>query len=191
MVNVHLTVAGAQTAIGTFALFYFDTENGDLVKQSVERAKGTDEPAEQPEDEYAANHNADQQQEFPCEQRSKHGEVAGVYLVGQKTDAALQSTCRAYVFTERGQGGIPEGIHDRNDKNEENQNCILEKAQQPCDWAFLQFRGFDLVEQFLNQTEGAQPTADHSAEHDGIQQQNAAYIIDCAVVCAEGALQGT
>ena len=56
--NIYLAFCLAKSAMGAFGVIHLNAENGDFVEQSVQRAKGTDETAEQPENEHAADNNA-------------------------------------------------------------------------------------------------------------------------------------
>ena len=78
LLDVHLTMSLAQTALGTFVLFYLNAEYGDLIKQTVKSAQRADEATEQPEYEYTAYQDADHQHEFPSKQGAKHREIAFV-----------------------------------------------------------------------------------------------------------------
>ena len=191
MVDIQLAVADTEAALGALGFLNTHTKEGNLVEQTIQTAQGAQKPAEEPEDEDAAQEDADHQQELPGEQGTQHGEITGVDLVGKEADTAFQSAGRTDVLAESGQGNVPESIHDGDDKDKEHQNHIFQIRQQPGDGSLLHLRRGDLIQQLLNQTKGADPAADHTAEENAVQQQDAADIIDGTVVSGEGTLQRT
>ena len=120
MADVHFTGAQALAAVDTFVFIQLNTKEGQFVPQSVDCTQRTQEPAEQPEGEDTARQDADHQQEFPGKQRPQHGEVAFVYLIGQKCQTTLQRSGGTDEFAEGGKRDVPEGISNRNDKDK---NC--------------------------------------------------------------------
>ena len=51
------------------------------------------------------------------------------------------------------------------------------------------FDGVNVVQQFLNKAEGTEPVADPATKENAVEGENAADIVDCAAVSAEGALK--
>ena len=177
-------------AVGALFFVHLHTEDGELVKQAVQRAQGADETAEQTENEHAAHNDGDHQHELPGKQVVQHGEEdAFVGLVGQQQQAAFDGTGGADVLTEAGERLVAESVHQGYDTHEEYQNRILKEGKNAGSGALANLGGLDLVQQFLDQTEGAQPAADHTAKQNSVQKQGAADIEQGAAVCAEGTLQ--
>ena len=191
MLDVYLALGHAEIAMGALCFVHLDTEDGNLVKQAVQTTQRAEETAEHAVNEHTANHDAHHQHEFPGEQGAQHGEETVVDLVGKQQQAALNGTCGADVLAECGGGGLADGVGDGHHQHEEHQNHIFQEGKNPGDRVFLQLGGLDLVQQVLNQTEGTQPAADHAAEQNGVQQQNAAYIQNRRGPVVKGTLQGT
>jgi hypothetical protein len=88
--DIHVTGADADTAVGTLGLFQFDTENGNAVKQSVDRTKGAQEAAEGTVDKNAGNNNENKQTEFPGKEGTQHREHIAVCFIGKETACTEQ-----------------------------------------------------------------------------------------------------
>ena len=90
-----------------------------------------------------------------------------------------------------GRGSVPESVCDGDDEYEEHQDHIFEVGEDPGDAALFQFGGTDLIKQFLDQTKGAEPAADHPAKEHGVEYQDTADIVDGTFIGTERALQRT
>ena len=88
--------------------------------------------------------------------------------MGKKQKSALDGACRADVFAEGRQRNVAQTVSNGDNKNEKYQNGVFEIGKNAGNGAFLYFRGFDLVNQLLNQTERTQSAADHSAEENAV-----------------------
>ena len=176
VLDIHLAMGNAQIAVSALIFIHLHTEEGNLVEQAVQTAQGADETAEYAENEHTAHHDADHQHEFPGEQGAQHGEEAVVDLIAQQQQTAFDGAGGADVLTESGGGCLAEGISNGDDQYKEHQDDVLHKGENPGDRALLQLGGLNLIQQVLDQTKGTQPAADHSAEQNGVQQQNAAHI---------------
>ena len=189
VLDIYLTLGNTEVTMGAFFFVHLHAEEGDLVKQAVQTAQGTNKTAENAIDKYGGHHDADHQQEFPGEQGAQHREEAIVEFVGKQEQATFDGAGGADVFTECRGRNIAQSICNGNYQHEEHKDRVFQEGKDPGNGAFLHFGRFDLIQQVLDQTEGTQPAADHSAEHNGVQQQNTANIEDGRRVVIKRALQ--
>ena len=191
MFDIYLTLGNAEITMGTFFFIHLDTKEGEFVEQAVQTAQGANETAEYAVDKYTAYDDADHQQEFPGEQRAEHPEGTVVDLVGKQQQAAFNDASGADVFAEGGGRGFVNGVCNGNHHCEEYQDHILHIREDPGDGALLHLGRFDFVQQILDQAEGTQPTADHSAEDNGIEHHDAEGIEERTFTIIKGTLQRT
>ena len=115
MMDIHLALAHAQSAVYALGLVQLHPKEGDLVEQPVNRAKGAEEPAEGPVDEYRCDDEYHKDHELPREQGAQHTEKVRIRLVGQQSASAQQGAGGADVLTKSRKREIPEGIQERQD----------------------------------------------------------------------------
>ena len=63
------------------------------------------------------------------------------------------------------------------------ENDVFELREDLCEAVFLDFRGLDLVKKVLNESEGAEESADPTSEEEGVEQNNADHIVGDRLVC--------
>ena len=182
MADIHLAAAHAGAAAVAAVLIYFDADEGQLVEEAVDRAEGTDEAAEGPVAEDAGSSDDDHDHEFAREEDPEHREVARVFGVGEEADGALKSARRTDVFAKARHcqvvtDPVPHG--DRDDENRKNH--IFEIGERARHAALFDLGSRDLVQEFLDQAQGAQPSADRSAEGQPEDHDNAQHIPSGAV----------
>ncbi len=164
LLYIHFTVVYTEAAVGAFRHIDLDTEEGNAVEKTVERAQRADETAEHSEDEYACHGDAYEKQEFPRKERAEHCEIAFVHLVGEEHDTAFKGACGADIFTEGGKGSVTESVCNGNDKYEENEHNVFKEGKCSCDGALLKLWCLYFIKKLLNKTEGTEPSADKSSE---------------------------
>lgn len=126
MVDIHFTVIDAEIAVDAFAVIYGDTEDGDLIKQTVKGTKWANETAEHSKNKYATDDDAHHHEEFPSEDGAEHGKIACVHLVRQKGKTTFDGSGWANVFAESRQGFIPESVCNGYDQNEEDKDHVFQ-----------------------------------------------------------------
>ncbi len=169
--DVHFADGYAQAAVGALVLIEFYAEQGDTAEETVQRAERTQKAAEYTEHENTADDNQHEEHEFPSEQRPENAQQALVYGVAEQADAPLERTCRADIFAEAGYG---ENQRDEYDQNDEH--YVFEIGQHARGFALFKLRRFDLIQQFLSQTDGAEETANRPAEQQSEEYNNAEYV---------------
>ena len=146
VLDIHLTLTDAQTAVGTALSVDLYANDRELVEKTVKRAKRAEEAAEESEDEHARHNDGDHQKELPGEERAEHTKIAAVDLVGEQSHRALERSRGADVLTEAGQGEIPERVGDREYKYEEHKDHVLEIGKHASEFILLELWCRDLVQ---------------------------------------------
>ena len=176
MADVHGALGRTAAAAGTLGGFHFHAHHSDFGKQAVNRAQGTQEPAEGPVNEHTGQNNDQQDDKFPGKEDAQHGELIAVGGIGQQSNGALKGARRAYVLAERRNWIALHGVPKGNRKGKDGQNHVFQVAEHMGDTAFFDLKRGDLVHQLLQQPQGAQIAADGAAQGDAIKHQNAQHV---------------
>ena len=183
--DVHFTAAHAGAASDAAALVDFDADQGQTVEHAVDRAERADKAAEGPVAEDAGSRDDEHDHEFAREQDTEHSEVAAVLRIGEKGDGAFKGARRAYVFAEPGDRHVmPDPVPHGDRDNEYCKDHVLEIGERAGDAALRDLRCRDLVQQLLDQPEGAQPAADRPAQRQAEDHDDAQHIPAGAVAGA-------
>ena len=196
--DVHFADRKAASALGAFAVFNRNADEGDLVEKAVDQSERAEEAAEEAVNEHRTEHKDDKKEEFPGEKRAEHREHILVLGVREKSDSTLKRSRRAYVFAECGQNELAEGVNEGQREDENGENDVFQLREYFCEAIFLDLRGLDLINEVLNEPEGAKESADPAAEKERVEQDDAHHIIGDRLVCrrqrvlerAEGASGG-
>ena len=182
MAYVHLAVAHAGSAAVAAVFIYFDADEGQLVEEAVDRAEGTDEAAEGPVAEDAGSSDDDHDHEFASEEDLQHREVARVLGVGEEADGALKSTRGTDVFAKaRNCQVVAHPVPHGNCDDKYRKDHIFEIGESARHAVLFDLGSRDLVQEFLDQAQGAQPSADRSAQGQPEDHDNAQHIPSGAV----------
>ena len=182
MAYVHLAVAHAGSAAVAAVFIYFDADEGQLVEEAVDRAEGTDEAAEGPVAEDAGSSDDDHDHEFASEEDLQHRKIARVLGVGEEADGALKSACRTDVFAKaRHCQVVTDPVPHGNRDDEYREDHIFEIGESARHAALFDLGSRDLVQELLDKAQGAQPSADRSAEGQPEDHDNAQHIPSGAV----------
>ena len=169
MADIHLAAAHAGAAAVAAVFIYFDADEGQLVEEAVDRAEGTDEAAEGPVAEDAGSSDDDHDHEFAREEDLQHCKIARVLGIGEEADGALKSACRTDVFAKaRHCQVVTDPVPHGNRDDEYREDHIFEIGESARHAALFDLGSRDLVQELLDQAQGAQPSADRSSEEDAV-----------------------
>ena len=155
----------------------------ETVKEAVDRAERTEEPAKAPIAQDACQGDHQHDDELAGEQdaqRAEHFRVGGIY---QKSDRALEGPCRTDIFAEGRQRHIViQAVIQRYGDHKEQQQNIFQPGQRPRDPALFDLKCRDPVQQFLKQAKRAKPSADGPSQYDPVEQNDPQHIPACPMV---------
>ena len=95
----------------------------------------------------------------------------------KESDRTLKRSRGAYVFAKRGQNELAEGVHQRKDDDEYGENDVFQLSKYLCKAVFLDLGRFEFVDEILNESEGAEVSADPASEKERVEQDDAHHII--------------
>ena len=176
----------AGSAIRALSRFRTDMDQCDTVKQAVERAKRTQQPAERSEQNDRGED--DQRKDHPLEIKHAPDQIAVLFIRGNKQCAADRSL-RADEFTKRRYADSLIDHHNQRDQYDKDRKDRVFEPSEPLQIALILGQG-DLVEQLLHQPERTQPPADQPAAQTGIETDQSDHIeVYFPVKCSDRLLQ--
>ena len=171
--DVHFTVPHAGPAVVAAMRIHPDARESKAVKQAVDRAERAKKPAERAVAEHARQKKHHQDHRFSGEENPQLGEQIRVVRVGKQTPGPLKGSRRADVLAEGRQRQIVRRAVDQRQRDDKHrQDDILQPGKCAGDPALPDLRRRNPVKQLLYQSQGAQPSADGSAQHDPVQQED-------------------
>jgi len=157
--DTHGTVIVAFLAENAFIGMMDHPENADLVEKRIDGAQGANDPAERATYEY---HERQEDQEDPNLARIEPPDkLSQLRLQEQHGDSRLKGPGRADILAEPGYP-VAESVDDqKGQQNHKNRQEHVLDVDHPV--GEFDLPGRDLVDQFLEETEGTQPSAGHPA----------------------------
>ena len=191
MPHVHAAVSHARAAAVAAGRVHLHAHDGELAEQAVDRAQRAEEAAKAPVAEHAGKADDQQDDELAGEEDAQHGEVARVVGVCEQEDRALKGARGTDVLAEaRQRHAVGNAVPGRNPHDENRQEDEFEPGECAGDAALFQLRRGELVQQLLNQPQGAEPSADRAAEDQPVEHENAEDVeADLFVRRADGVLE--
>ena len=192
MAHVHPTGADAGAAAVAARGVHLHADQRELAEKAIDRAQRAEKAAEAAIAEHAGETDDQHDDKLACEQNAQHGEVARVTRVGEQHDRALEDSGGADVFAEaRQRYAVGYAVPGRDPDGKDREEDVLEPGQRAGHTAFLDLRGRQLVQQLLNEPEGAEPAADRAPEDQAVEHQDTEDVpADLLVGGADGVLQG-
>ena len=175
-VNIHRASRLALAAVHTLVPVDLIAHERDRVEQAIDRAQRAQIPAERAIDKQAQQDDSRKDQKLPGKQPASGR--ADARIQSRQGNPAEQHARRADILTKPWVAHAYQvdcGQRQHNDKD--HQNEVLEPAQDAVAGQFFDFpwEG-DLVQELLEKTEGAQPSADKAAAHRTDRKQKAEHI---------------
>ena len=191
MPHVHAAVSHARAAAVAAGRVHLHAHDGELAEQAVDRAQRAEKAAKAPVAEHAGKANDQQDDELAGEEDAQHGEVARVFGVCEQEDRALKGARGTDVLAEaRQRHAVGNAVPGRNPHDENRQEDVFEPGERAGDAALFQLRRGELVQQLLNQPQGAEPAADRAPEDQPVEHENAEDVeADLLVRRADGVLE--
>ena len=177
VLHIHLAFHHAQSAAVAPVRIHFHPGQGETVEKAVNRAQRANKAAEGAVTEHAGQADHQHDHPFVGKHRPQLIEGGGVHRVLQQADRAFKGSRRADVFAEAGQDDpLPDAVDQRNGDHKHREEHIFQIGQFPRNMTFPDLRCRNLVQQLLNQTQGADPSADGSPQNHAEQRQDAQHI---------------
>ena len=156
----HWTDLGTGTALCASILHQFKLHNGDLVKEAVKRTHWTCRIAKGSGGDNTPPYEYQHPQQFIIEQQAQGRPE--LWLQEEHGDSSFQCSCRTHVLAKPRFPHAPLiGEQEREEKDKEDEHEIFYISQ----WIdyFPFFTQGQLVEEFLDQAKGTEPSAGYSA----------------------------
>ena len=191
MPHVHAAAAHTGSAVVAADRVHLYAHNRDLAEKPVDCAQRAYETAETAVTEHAGQSDDEHDDKLSREQDVQHPEIAGIGGIREQEDRPLRGAGRTDVLAEAGDrhtvnNPVPGGNPD--DKDPENH--IFQVRQRAGCTAFFDLRRGQLVQQFLDQPQRAEPPADRAAENQPVEHENAEDVeTDLFTRCADRVLQ--
>ena len=191
MPHIHAAAAHAGAAVVTAGGIHLHAHNRDLAEEAIDCAQRTHKTAEAAVAENAGKANDEHNDKLTRKQDVQHAEIVGIGRIRKQENRTFKGACRADVLAEARNrhtmnNPVPGG--DADDKDTEDH--IFQIRQRSRCAAFFDLRRGQLVQQFLDQPQRAEPAADRAAEDQPIEHEDAEDIeTDLFVRCADRVLQ--
>ncbi len=146
-------------------MIYLEAIEAEPVEQGIDSAKRAEIAAEKSADKDGTQKEEDQEPDFPIKERAR--QFPQVFILQEKENTAFKSACRANVFAKEGISHT-KGIGGKNgEKHHKDQKDKIFKVSERLVYLFRYLYLFsrNLVQEVLNQTKGAQETADQSSQN--------------------------
>lgn len=172
LLHIHQALAGTKAAAVAFSLIHPDSKQGHPAEEGIDGPQRAQKATEGPVAKYTQEEDRGAQRRFPGKEPPDQGPVG--FVQSHQRDASLQGTGRADILAEAGQGiarriGIPQG----DGRHKHRQHDIFQPGEPPAPAAFFELSPGNLVEQLLDQAEGAQEAAHDPPQAQAHQQQEA------------------